>query len=131
MLPPADAMRWVSAAMAAGSRGWPRTVTFARPTPARPVVADSVFDGDIEGEIRAQVLHGRGHPLVVRRLSHEHTEHQASADDQLLDIDNFQSETGEAFEQGRRHARTIGAGEGQQDRGVGQVRGGDMLGHRD
>ena len=67
---------------------------------------------------------------LVDRDGHERAEHQPASHDELLDVDHFDLEARELLEQARRDATLVGADEGDEDGGIGEVGCWYVLGHR-
>ena len=83
------------------------------------LVAFGRFAG-IVGAYNALWAYGRRFNLFALRRAYE-----------CFDVNDLKRETGQTLEQRGRHTRPIRPGESQQDRRIGEIRGGDMLGHWD
>ena len=116
MFAPSPAIRPASAATTSGRNGWPRTVTWTRPTP--PGVGLRRPGGDGDGHAQAlrppSAAAARTACLVGR--AEQHAEDELAADDDLLDVEHVGGRAGpERGEQLGRHAWPVGSGERDED----------------
>ena len=130
MLPPASVMPCVMAAIAAGRKRVAEQRHLPASDASRPVVAHALLELDLQAELLADGAHRLLERRDVVRNGHQRAEHQPAADDELLDVDHLDLEARELLEQARRDATLVGAGERDEDGGIGEVGGRYVLGHR-